>query len=597
MNKELIRQRLSALRACMKREQVDAVLVPTDDYHASEYVGEYFKERCFITGFTGSAGVALIMQDAAGLWTDGRYFLQAELELADTGITLFRSGEAGVPSLENYLKQQLPKGGCLAFDGRTITASFFEKLKQQLFEKKILYRQDLDLIGEIWKERPAMSAEPVYELAPVWTGMSRNEKLSLVRRKMLEKKADYFLLTSLDDIAWMTNLRGGDIHCCPLFLSYFVINQQKAWLFVNPTILSSQIRNGLLSDGINVCPYNEVYSFTASIPSGSSVLLSKAVINTRLMQSLPESVSILDEDNPTQLLKAVKNETEAENMRQAHIRDGVAVTRFIYWLKQQVGRERITELSAADKLYELRAMQPHFLGNSFDPIIAYGPHGARPHYFPTSLTDVELEPRSLLVADTGGHYYEGTTDITRTIALGPVTMEEKKYFTAVLRGHLALASAVFKKGCSGMALDILARQPLWALGADYNHGTGHGVGYLLNVHEGPQRIHFNPSGRKPPAPILSGMITSDEPGYYLEGKFGIRHENLLLCRPAMNTGDGEFLCFEPLTMAPFDLDAVLPEQMTQHEIELLNAYHRTVCEKLTPLLPEEESQWLNSLFL
>ena len=587
-----IKQKLNALRILMKEKKIDAYLVPTDDFHGSEYVGDYFKCRKYITGFTGSAGTAIITQDMAGLWTDGRYFIQAADQLRDTTIELFKSGEPGVPTVHQFLNDKLQEGMCLGFDGRTVSAREAEELQELLQEKHITFSVNDDLIGEIWEDRPVLSCEPVMELDIRWTGKSRADKIAEIREQMKAKEADTFILTSLDDIAWLLNIRGNDIHCCPVVLSYLVMMENELRLYANAAAFSEEIRSNLEADGVKIYPYDDVYSYVQSISSDKKVLLSRANVNSRLVSNIPSEVTILDEPNLTLLPKAVKNETEMENERIAHIKDGVAVTKFIHWLKKNVTRTNITELSTAEKLYQFRSEQEHFLGESFDPIIAYGTHAAIVHYSATEATDIPLEARGMVLADTGGHYLEGTTDITRTIVLGPVTAKEKKFFTAVLRGNLNLAAAKFKYGCTGLNLDYLARGPLWELGEDYNHGTGHGVGYLLNVHEGPNSFRWkNLPGN--PAPVLEeGMITSDEPGYYLENEFGIRHENLVLCKKAEKTPFGQFMCFESLTMVPFDLDGVDPEQMSDRERKLLNEYHKKVYVTIAPYLDEEEKEWL-----
>ena len=587
-----IKQKLNALRILMKEKKIDAYLVPTDDFHGSEYVGDYFKCRKYITGFTGSAGTAIITQDMAGLWTDGRYFIQAADQLRDTTIELFKSGEPGVPTVHQFLNDKLQEGMCLGFDGRTVSAREAEELQELLQEKHITFSVNDDLIGEIWEDRPVLSCEPVMELDIRWTGKSRADKIAEIREQMKAKEADTFILTSLDDIAWLLNIRGNDIHCCPVVLSYLVMMENELRLYANAAAFSEEIRSNLEADWVKIYPYDDVYSYVQSISSDKKVLLSRANVNSRLVSNIPSEVTILDEPNLTLLPKAVKNETEMENERIAHIKDGVAVTKFIHWLKKNVTRTTITELSTAEKLYQFRSEQEHFLGESFDPIIAYGTHAAIVHYSATEATDIPLEARGMVLADTGGHYLEGTTDITRTIVLGPVTAKEKKFFTAVLRGNLNLAAAKFKYGCTGLNLDYLARGPLWELGEDYNHGTGHGVGYLLNVHEGPNSFRWkNLPGN--PAPVLEeGMITSDEPGYYLENEFGIRHENLVLCKKAEKTSFGQFMCFEPLTMVPFDLEGINPEEMTERERKLLNDYHQKVYTTISPYLDEEEKEWL-----
>lgn len=585
-------EKLSLLREKMAEAGVQAYLVPSSDPHISEYLPDHWRARAWLSGFDGSAGTLVVTETESGLWTDGRYFIQAADQLRDTTIELFKSGEPGVPTMHQFLNDKLEEGMCLGFDGRTVSAREAEELQELLQEKHITFSVNDDLIGEIWEDRPVLSCEPVMELDIRWTGKSRADKIAEIREQMKAKEADTFILTSLDDIAWLLNIRGNDIHCCPVVLSYLVMMENELRLYANAAAFSEEIRSNLEADGVKIYPYDDVYSYVQSISSDKKVLLSRANVNSRLVSNIPSEVTILDEPNLTLLPKAVKNETEMENERIAHIKDGVAVTKFIHWLKKNVTRTTITELSTAEKLYQFRSEQEHFLGESFDPIIAYGTHAAIVHYSATEATDIPLEARGMVLADTGGHYLEGTTDITRTIVLGPVTAKEKKFFTAVLRGNLNLAAAKFKYGCTGLNLDYLARGPLWELGEDYNHGTGHGVGYLLNVHEGPNSFRWkNLPGN--PAPVLEeGMITSDEPGYYLENEFGIRHENLVLCKKAEKTSFGQFMCFEPLTMVPFDLEGINPEEMTERERKLLNDYHQKVYTTISPYLDEEEKEWL-----
>lgn len=586
-----VNERITALRERMKEKKIDAYLVPTDDFHASEYVGEYFKCRKYITGFTGSAGTAVIMQDMAGLWTDGRYFIQAAAQLEGTGVDLFKMGEPGVPTIHQFLEEKLGEGMCLGFDGRTISAKEASELSEALGKKGASLSVDYDLAGEVWEDRPALSCEPVMELDVKWAGESRADKCAKIRKAMEEKGADAFVLTSLDDIAWLLNIRGGDVHCCPVVLSYLVMTQKEIKLFANENAFPAEVLDALAKDGVTLLPYDSIYEYVKTFAKDMKVLLCKQKVNSRLVSNIPAEVEILDEENLTLLPKAIKNPVEVENERIAHIRDGVALTKFIYWLKKNVGKIPMTELSAEEKLYSFRAQQENFIDNSFDPIISYGVHAAINHYSATPETDIPIEPRSFLLADTGGNYYEGTTDTTRTIVMGPVTDEQKKFFTAVLRGMLNLGNAKFRYGCTGVNLDYLARGPLWELGQDFNHGTGHGVGYLLNVHEGPNSFRWKvvPGNN---AVLEEGMITSDEPGYYVEDGYGIRHENMIVCKKAEKTQFGQFMCFEFLTMVPFDLDAVVPEQMTAHERELLNNYHAQVYEKISPYLDEDEKEWL-----
>ena len=595
MRKELLR-----LRERMQAEGIDAWLIMTDDFHGSEYVGDYFKCREYISGFTGSAGTLLVLKDHVGLWTDGRYFLQAKEQLEGSGITLYRSGQPGVPSLENVLQERLSAGETLGFDGRCAMAGYARRLREQLEEKGITVVSGFDLVGDVWEDRPPLSREPVWILPEEYAGMGAGEKIAEVRRVLKQKKADWFLLASLEDICWLLNVRGNDVECTPVVLSYLLMSQEEVRWYVQTEALSPEVRDYLAQTGICLREYGEIYADVERLPAGSRLLYDENHVNDALISRIPPEVEAEDGENPTLLLKAIKNPVEVSNERAAHIKDGVAVTRFLFWLKKQRKEEEtgkwqtpVTELGAAAKLETFRREQDGYLGPSFYPILAYGEHGAIVHYAADEDSDIPLRPEGFLLADTGGHYKEGTTDITRTIALGPLTREQKEMYTLVLKGHIRLADAVFLKGAAGMSLDVLARTPLWERGLDYNHGTGHGVGYLLSVHEGPNSFRYRPAATRGNDCVLEeGMITSDEPGIYLEGRFGIRLENLLVCARKRENTFGVFLGFEPLTMVPFDREAILGEMLSEKERNWLNTYHRKVFETLSPYLEEEERRWL-----
>lgn len=595
MRKELLR-----LRERMQAERIDAWLIMTDDFHGSEYVGDYFKCREYISGFTGSAGTLLVLKDHVGLWTDGRYFLQAKEQLKGSGITLYRSGQPGVPSLENVLQERLSAGETLGFDGRCVMAGYARRLREQLEEKGITVVSGFDLVGDVWEDRPPLSREPVWILPEEYAGMGAGEKIAEVRRVLKQKKADWFLLASLEDICWLLNVRGNDVECTPVVLSYLLMSQEEVRWYVQTEELSPEVRDYLAQTGICLREYGEIYADVERLPAGSRLLYDENHVNDALISRIPPEVEAEDGENPTLLLKAIKNPVEVSNERAAHIKDGVAVTRFLFWLKKQRKEEEtgkwqtpVTELGAAAKLETFRREQDGYLGPSFYPILAYGEHGAIVHYAADEDSDIPLRPEGFLLADTGGHYKEGTTDITRTIALGPLTREQKEMYTLVLKGHIRLADAVFLKGAAGMSLDVLARTPLWERGLDYNHGTGHGVGYLLSVHEGPNSFRYRPAATRGNDCVLEeGMITSDEPGIYMEGRFGIRLENLLVCARKRENTFGVFLGFEPLTMVPFDREAILGEMLSEKERNWLNTYHRKVFETLSPYLEEEERRWL-----
>ena len=588
-----MREELYCLRERMQEESVDAYLIMTDDFHGSEYVGDYFKSREYISGFTGSAGTLLVRKDCVGLWTDGRYFLQAETQLAGSGITLFRSGQPGVPDLEDYLVEQLADGQTLGFDGRCVMAGYARKLRERLEQKGVRIRNDLDLVGDVWPDRPALSKEPVWQLAERYAGIGVKDKLAEVRQILHKKKADWFLLASLEDICWLLNVRGNDVACTPVVLSYLMMSRDQVFWYVQREAVPEPVQADLQEAGVVLREYGQIYEDASRLPGGVRLLCDENHVNDALISRIAPDVVVVDGENPTLLLKAVKNPVEIANEKAAHIKDGIAVTRFIYWLKTRVGREEITEMNAASRLEMFRREQEDYLEPSFYPILAYGPHGAIVHYSADETSDVLLEPEGFLLADTGGHYMEGTTDITRTIALGPLTEEQKEMYTTVLKAHIRLADAVFLQGAAGVSLDVLARTPLWERGLDYNHGTGHGVGYLLSVHEGPNSFRFRPSAVRGGDHVMKeGMITSDEPGIYLEGKFGVRLENLLVCAARQTNSYGTFLGFEPLTMVPFDRDAILWDTLSEKELRWLAAYHQKVYESLAPHLSEEERQWL-----
>ena len=588
MNSTILK-RLEMLRKVMADKKIDAFLIPTEDFHGSEYVGDHFQCRRYITGFTGSAGTALVTQNMAGLWTDGRYFQQAAMQLEGTSIELFKAGEPGVPALHEFIRKTLKSGQTLGMDGRTVNAGELERFRKELSPEGIEICNDLDLVGMIWEDRPPILFGNIFELDEKWCGERREDKLARIRKAVSEGNADSLLLSSLEDISWLLNLRAADYMQSMVVLAYLYLDMNEVILFTDKDALPEGWSD---KAGVRVLPYNDVYRFVRELPV-SSLMMACGSVNSLLYSSVPDHVRIVERENPTYRARAVKNRTEMENMREAHRKDGVAVTRFIYWLKKNAGKERVTELSAAGKLFSLRKEQEHFLCNSFDPIIAYREHGSIIHYSATEESDVPILAEGMVLADTGGQYLEGTTDITRTVVVGEVTPEEKLYYTTVLKGHLSLLDAHFREGCTGLNLDYLAREPLWRMGKDYNHGTGHGVGYLLNVHEGPNGFRWKMVPERNDSGVFEeGMITSDEPGYYEEGKFGIRHERLLLCRRAEKTETAQFLNFEVLTMVPFDPEAIELSLLTSREKELLNSYHRKVRETILPYLPEEEQEWL-----
>ena len=588
-----IPEKLQALRAVMKANGIDIYVVPTADFHQSEYVGEHFKARAYITGFTGSAGTAVITLDEAGLWTDGRYFLQADKQLEGTTITLRKMGEPGVPTIPEYLAEALPSGGTLGVDGRVISVNTGDEYEKIAADKggKIQYHQDL--IDQIWTDRPELSKAPLFILEEKYSGKSTAEKIKDVRAKMAEEGADVHILTSLCDIAWLLNIRGGDIQSVPVVLSYLVLTRDQCIWFLQEEVVDDTIRAYLKENHIETRPYDDIYTYVPTIPESAVVLMNKSSVNYRICSELNKNIQVINKPNPTELMKAVKNPVEVDNTCLAHVKDGVAVTKFMYWLKTNIGKIPMTEISASDYLEARRREQENFIDLSFTTISAYGANAAMMHYSATPESNTELKPEGFLLVDSGGHYYEGTTDITRTFVLGPISDEMKQHFTAVCRSNMKLANAKFLYGACGLNLDILARGPLWDMGIDYKCGTGHGVGYILNVHEGPNGFRWKIVPERHDSGVLEeGMITTDEPGVYLEGKYGIRTENELVCRKAEKNEYGQFMEFENITYAPIDLDGIDPEQMSPREKQMLNDYHKKVYEVLSPYMTEEENEWL-----
>lgn len=587
----MIPERLTALREEMKRRSIDIYVVPTADFHESEYVGEHFKARKFITGFTGSAGTAVITLKEAGLWTDGRYFVQAEKQLEGSTVTLYRMAEEGVPAVEEFVKDKLPQGGCIGFDGRTVNGAWGEKFVAIAEEKKGSLFVGEDLINLIWTDRPELSKAPLFILEEKYSGKSTAEKIKDVRAKMAEEGADVHILTSLCDIAWLLNIRGGDIQSVPVVLSYLVLTRDQCIWFLQEEVVDDTIRAYLKENHIETRPYDDIYTYVPTIPESAVVLMNKSSVNYRICSELNKNIQVINKPNPTELMKAVKNPVEVDNTRLAHVKDGVAVTKFMYWLKTNIGKIEITELSAAAKLETLRKEQEGYLWQSFEPICASAEHAAIVHYEPTPETDVPLTQNGLFLTDTGGGYLEGSTDISRTFAFGELTQQMKEDFTTVLQCNFNLAHAVFLEGTTGYNLDVLARMPAWRRGINFNHGTGHDVGYLMNIHEA--SCGFRCAIReKEQAPLMAGLVITDEPGIYIEGSHGVRTENELLVRKGPKNEYGQFLYFEPITYVPIDLDAIIPEMLTDQEREQLNEYHKKVYEIVAPHLNDEEREWL-----
>lgn len=598
-------ERILALRREMKKRGIFAYLVTTEDFHGSEYVGAFFKSREYLSGFTGSAGTLVVTENEALLWTDGRYFLQAYAELDGSEIKLMKQGEPYVQTIEEYLAEKMPDGSVLGFDGRCVNAVFAKKLETALRGKNIVLEHELDLVGEIWEDRPPLSNQPVFALPEEICGRSRSEKLLKLRGEMCGKGARVLVLSALDEIAWTLNLRGGDIDYNPVFLAFMLVFSDRAELYTEESIFNDEIKKILRDNKVVLFPYESIYTALEALEG--AVWIDTRTANFTLRSSLKKA-ELIAKPSPAALIKARKRPLEISAMKAAHIKDGVAVTRFMKWLKAAVWSETITEITAAEKLEEFRKECEDYLGQSFEPIMAYREHGAIVHYSATEETNAVLEPRGLLLSDTGGHYCGkdakaasqtgyfqsnsvwGTTDITRTFVLGEITDEEKRAFTLALAAHFELLGAVFPKGARGSTLDAIARKPLWDNGLDFNHGTGHGVGFLLNVHEGPQRISYRAVND---APLEDGMITSNEPGLYFEGKFGVRHESLAVCEELWGASLPKgFLKFSPLTCVPFDRAGIDTRYLTERQLEQLNNYHKWVFNTLSPMLSNEERDWL-----
>lgn len=591
----MIKQRIENIRDLMKEKNIYAYIVPSSDYHQSEYVGDYFKSREFMSGFTGSAGTLIISMDEAGLWTDGRYFIQAENELKDSGIKLFKMGEEGVPTIEEYLLEKLPKNSTLGFDGRVMSVKEGQSLANKLAFKGINIEYKYDLVNDIWEDRCSLPTEKAFLLGTEYSGESFSDKLSRIRAVMKEKKATTHILASLDDIAWLFNIRGRDVKSNPVVLSYAVISIDSVYLFIDKNKIGEDIRAELSKENVQIKGYEEVYEFIKKIEENEVVLIDTSKVNYAIYNNIPSNVQKIEERNPSILFKSIKNEIELKNIRNSHIKDGVAFTKFMYWLKNNIGKIEITEISATQKLEEFRREQDKFIEPSFSTIAAYKDHAAMMHYSATEESNYKLEPRDLFLVDSGGQYFDGTTDITRTIALGPIPENVRKDFTNVVRGMIRLSKAKFLYGCRGYNLDILARGPLWEEGIDYKCGTGHGIGFVLNVHEGPNGFRWKVREDIDDTCILEeGMVTTNEPGVYVENSHGIRIENEIVVRKAEKNEYGQFMDFEVITFAPIDLDAIDESLILKDEKVYLNNYHKQVYDKISPYLNEEEKQWLKT---
>ena len=572
----------------MKEKGIDMYVIPSSDYHQSEYVGEYFKSREFISGFTGSAGIVVVTEDEAGLWTDGRYFIQAEKQLEGSSITLFKIGEENVPTFIEYIGKNLKNNQCLGFDGKVLSVKNVFDIKNGFGKKKIKIEDRYDLVNEIWNDRPVLPKSDVFILDEKYCGESFESKIKRIREKMSNLNANKHILTSLDDIAWIYNMRGRDIKNNPVSLSYAMISTEEAILYIDKNKITEEVKEYFVNKNIKLKDYFSIYEEVKNISEKDIVLLDTNKLNYLIYNNIPIGTEIIDKPKPSTLMKACKNDIELENLKNAHIKDGVAVTKFMYWLKKNIKNQEITEISAAEKLESFRKEWKDYLEPSFNTISAYEANAAMMHYSASKDSNSKLAPKNLLLVDSGGQYIDGTTDITRTFVLGECSDEIKEHFTLVLKGMLSLSKIKFLHGVTGTNLDILARKPVWSRGIDYKCGTGHGVGFLLNVHEGPHSIRWQYN----PQVLEAGMTVTNEPGVYIQGSHGIRLENELIVRNAEKTDFGQFMVFETMTYAPLDLDGVVSELLNEEEKDFLNNYHQVVFEKISPFLNEEERDWL-----
>ena len=586
-----VAERIAKLRALMAEKGIDAYVVPTADFHQSEYVGEHFKVRKYITGFSGSYGTAVITMNDGGLWTDGRYFFQATNELEGSGIRLMKMFVGDTPSIPEYLIANVPAGGTVGFDGRVLSMGEGQEYENELCPKGINIHYADDLIDAVWEDRPSLSKKPAFFLEEKYSGESTASKLARIRAKMEENGANKHIVASLDDVCWMLNVRGDDIDFFPLLLSYAIVSMDKVDLYVDDSKLNDQIHEELAKNNVVIHPYNDIYEDIKNLDASDVAMIDPMKMNYALYKNIP--CKIVEAANPAILMKAMKNPVELENIREAHIQDGIAITKFMHWVKTRYDKEDITELSSAAKLTEFRAERPGYIRDSFEPLCAFADHAAMMHYSPCEETDVVLKEGAFFLNDTGGGYYTGSTDITRTFVLGSVDAQMKKYFTAVCRAMMRLSRAKFLYGCYGYNLDILARGPIWDLDLDFQCGTGHGVGYLGNIHEPPTgfRWYIVPS-KNEHHQLEEGMVMTDEPGIYEDGQFGIRIENEFIVQKGTKNKYGQFMYLETITFAPIDLDGIDPEEMSRDEREWLNNYHKDVYEKIGPHLTEEEREWL-----
>ena len=583
-----IKERVASLREAMRAAGVSACIIPGTDPHASEYIAEHWKERVWISGFTGSAGTAVVGLEKAGVWTDSRYFLQGAEQLEGSGFDLMKMGMPETPDIISWIGAELKAGERVGVNAQMFSVNGYAAMKAELK----IYGVELvsiDLPAQVWKDRPALPVDPFFVFDTQYTGCATTEKLTLVRAELKKARANTFIMSALDDIAWLFNIRGKDVDYNPVVIAFALVEEQKATLFVAPEKLTDDTSAYLLSQGVDVAPYSAVYNSLNALDSSKTVLVDGAKLNQSLFEAIPAACGIQNTMSPVFKLKSIKNEVEMAGIRRAMIKDGVALTRFFKWLEENLKTGKLTEVSVDRKLYEFRSQQENFVGESFGTIAGFGPHGAIVHYSATEESASTLKADNIFLLDSGGQYLDGTTDITRTVSLGTPTVQQKIDFTLVLKGHISLTTAVFPVGTRGSQLDVLARKAMWDLGLNYGHGTGHGVGHFLNVHEGPQSIRMEEN----PIVLQEGMYMSNEPGLYRTNKYGIRTENLVHIVPAMKTEFGQFLKFETVTLFPIDQVLIDVELLTDAEVDWLNAYHKKVYELIAPKLDGDEREWLS----
>ena len=585
--KQSIKERIHALRMTFRPNNIKAFIIPSTDPHLSEYVAPYWMSREWISGFTGSAGTVVILMDKAGLWTDSRYFLQAEKELEGSGITLYKEMLPETPSITKFLCQNLKPGESVSIDGKMFSVQQVEQMKEDLAPYQLQVNLFGDPLKNIWKDRPSMPDAPAFIYDVKYAGKSCGEKVAAIRTELKKKGIFALFLSSLDEIAWTLNLRGSDVHCNPVIVSYLLVTQDEVVYFISPEKITQEVNKYLQEQQVSLRKYDEAESFLNSF-TGENILIDPKKTNYAIYSAINPACKVVRGESPVTLLKAIRNEQEIAGIHHAMQRDGVALVKFLKWLEASVLSGKETELSVDRKLHEFRAAQPLYMGESFDTIAGYKEHGAIVHYSATEESDVTLQSKGFLLLDSGAQYLDGTTDITRTIALGELTEEEKTDYTLILKGHIALAMAKFPAGTRGAQLDVLARMPIWSHGMNFLHGTGHGVGHFLSVHEGPQSIRMNEN----PIVLQPGMVTSNEPGVYKAGSHGIRTENLTLVCKDKEGMFGEYFKFETITLCPICKKGIIKEMLTAEEVKWFNDYHQTVYKKLSPSLNEEEKKWL-----